>query len=70
MVRLTEAETRYLEDSRRILLEVEEADESAAGISATPRGGVILFTDKKAYNYVTNNKRGDRWQDWRRGMSI
>ena len=38
VVRLTEAGIRYLEDSRRIMLELEEADESAAGISATPRG--------------------------------
>ena len=42
VVRLTEAGTRYLEDSRRILLEVEEADESAAGISATPRGELFV----------------------------
>ena len=38
VVRLTEAGARYLEDSRRIIAEVEEADESAAGISAAPRG--------------------------------
>lgn len=38
VVRLTEAGTRYLDDSRRIIAEVEEADESAAGISAAPRG--------------------------------
>lgn len=38
IVRLTEAGARYLEDSRRIMTELDEADESAAGISATPRG--------------------------------
>lgn len=38
VVRLTEAGARYLDDSRRIMTEVDEADESAAGINATPRG--------------------------------
>ena len=38
VVRLTEAGIRYLEDSRRIIVEMDEANESAAGISATPRG--------------------------------
>ncbi|HEX5515406.1 MAG TPA: LysR family transcriptional regulator, partial [Gammaproteobacteria bacterium] len=38
VVRLTEAGARYLEDCRRILAEVEEADESAAGLNAEPRG--------------------------------
>jgi len=38
LVRTTDAGTRYLEDARRILLEVDEADEAAAGINATPRG--------------------------------
>ena len=42
VVRLTEAGTRYLDDSRRILDEVDEADESAAGISATPRGQLYV----------------------------
>ena len=40
VVRLTEAGTRYLDDSRRIMAEVEEAEESATGISATPSGQV------------------------------
>lgn len=40
VVRLTEAGTRYLDDSRRIMAEVEEAEESATGISATPSGPV------------------------------
>ena len=38
VVRLTEAGARYLEDSRRIIAEIEEADESAAGVGAAPRG--------------------------------
>ena len=38
MVRLTEAGARYLEDSRRIIAEIDEADEAAAGIAATPHG--------------------------------
>ncbi len=38
VVRVTEAGTRYLDDSRRILAEMDEADESAAGVSAAPRG--------------------------------
>jgi DNA-binding transcriptional LysR family regulator len=37
-VRATEAGQRYLEDSRRILAEVNAADEAAAGINAEPRG--------------------------------
>lgn len=38
VVRLTEAGGRYLEDSRRIIAELDEADESALGAGATPRG--------------------------------
>ncbi|MGQ4878656.1 LysR family transcriptional regulator [Billgrantia sp. LNSP4103-1] len=38
VVRVTEAGARYLEDCRRILHDVKEADESAAGLAATPRG--------------------------------
>lgn len=37
-VRVTEAGQRYLEDARRILAEVEEADEAVAGINAVARG--------------------------------
>lgn len=37
-VRLTEAGARYLEDARRILADLAEADEAAAGINAAPRG--------------------------------
>lgn len=42
VVRLTEAGTRYLDDSRRIMMALDEADESAAGINATPRGQLHL----------------------------
>lgn len=42
LVRVTDAGSRYLEDSRRILLEVEEADEAAAGVNATPRGHLAV----------------------------
>ena len=42
LVRATEAGARYLEDSRRILLEVNEADEAAAGVNATPRGHLAV----------------------------
>lgn len=38
IVRVTEAGLRYLEDARRIIAEVDEADEAAAGVNAEPRG--------------------------------
>jgi DNA-binding transcriptional LysR family regulator len=41
-VRATETGLRYLEDSRRILSEVEAADEAAAGINAEPRGHLAV----------------------------
>ena len=41
-VRTTDAGLRYLEDARRILMEVDEADEAAAGINATPRGHLTV----------------------------
>ncbi|MGE8169624.1 LysR family transcriptional regulator [Pseudomonas putida] len=41
-VRLTEAGSRYLEDSRNILASVHEANEAAAGINATPRGNLAV----------------------------
>jgi len=41
-VRTTEAGRRYLEDARRILAEVEEADEGAAGMNAEPRGHLAV----------------------------
>lgn len=42
VVRLTEAGTRFLEDCRRILAEVEEAEAAAAGLHAEPRGPVAV----------------------------
>jgi DNA-binding transcriptional LysR family regulator len=42
VVRVTEAGARYLEDARRIMLEMEEADAAAAGINATPRGQLAI----------------------------
>ena len=35
-VRVSEAGARYLEDARRIVAEIDEADEAAAGINAAP----------------------------------
>lgn len=37
-VRLTESGERFLQDSRRILMELEEAEEAAVGSHAAPRG--------------------------------
>lgn len=42
VVRMTEAGARYLEDARRILVEIEEADAAAAGVNATPRGNLAV----------------------------
>lgn len=42
IVRLTEAGTRFLEDCRRILAEIEEAEAAAAGLHAEPRGPVAV----------------------------
>lgn len=41
-VRTTEAGKRYLEDTKRILGEVNAADEAAAGINAAPRGHLTI----------------------------
>lgn len=41
-VRATEAGQRYLEDSRRIIAEADDADEAAAGINAAPRGPLAV----------------------------
>ncbi len=41
-VRVTDAGQRYLEDARRIINEVDEADEAAAGINAEPRGQLAI----------------------------
>ncbi|GLH30623.1 LysR family transcriptional regulator [Pseudomonas sp. BR1R-5] len=50
-VRLTQAGSRYLEDTRHILASISEANEAAAGINATPKGELavtapILFGKK------------------------
>jgi len=42
VVRVTEAGARYLEDARRIMIEMEEADAAAAGVNATPRGPLAV----------------------------
>lgn len=42
VVRVTEAGERYVEDCRRILSELTEADESVAGLHGSPRGKLTL----------------------------
>jgi DNA-binding transcriptional LysR family regulator len=41
-VRTTEAGQHYLEDARRILADVDTADEAAAGVNAEPRGHLAV----------------------------
>ncbi|WP_060509262.1 LysR family transcriptional regulator [Pseudomonas sp. NBRC 111124] len=41
-VRLTEAGSRYLEDTRNILASIHEANEAAAGINAMPKGELAI----------------------------
>lgn len=41
-VRVTDAGIRYLEDARRIVGEVEEANEAVAGVNAEPRGHLVV----------------------------
>jgi DNA-binding transcriptional LysR family regulator len=41
-VRVTEAGQRYLEDARRIIAEVAEADDAVAGINAEPKGHLTI----------------------------
>lgn len=41
-VRVTEAGQRYVDDARRILAEVEEADDAVAGINGEPRGHLVV----------------------------
>ncbi|MGH8082705.1 MAG: LysR family transcriptional regulator [Lysobacter sp.] len=41
-VRATEAGRRYLADARRILQEVDEVEEAAAGVNAAPRGHLTV----------------------------
>lgn len=42
VVRVTEAGARYAEDCRRIIAELADADESAGGTHAAPRGHLIV----------------------------
>ncbi len=41
-VRVTDAGAGYLQDARRILADLESADEAATGINATPRGQLVV----------------------------
>lgn len=41
-VRVTEAGQRYLDDARRIIAEMDEADDAVVGINATPKGHLTL----------------------------
>jgi DNA-binding transcriptional LysR family regulator len=41
-VRVTEAGQRYLDDARRIIAEMDEADEAVQGINAAPRGHLLI----------------------------
>lgn len=41
-VRPTEAGSRYVEDARRVLEEVDLVDEAAAGVNAEPRGSLVV----------------------------
>jgi len=41
-VRATDAGQRYLDDCRRIISEIDEADEATAGINAEPRGHLTI----------------------------
>jgi len=41
-VRVTEAGQRYLDDARRIISEVDDADDAVVGINATPKGHLSI----------------------------
>lgn len=41
-VRLTEAGQRYIEDARRVLADLSEADAAASGVNAAPRGHLVV----------------------------
>jgi len=41
-VRPTEAGSRYVEDARRVLEEIELVDEAVAGVNADPRGSLVV----------------------------
>lgn len=42
VVRVTDAGARYLEDARRIMVDMDEADAAAAGVNAIPRGQLAV----------------------------
>ncbi|MDB5999184.1 MAG: LysR family transcriptional regulator [Rhizobacter sp.] len=59
VVRVTDAGTRYAEDCRRILAEIEEADRSVTGLHSEPRGRVsvtapVLFGARFVMPIVTS----------------
>ena len=45
-VRVTDAGNRYLDDARRIIGELDEAEEAAAGINAEPRGHLAVTASR------------------------
>jgi DNA-binding transcriptional LysR family regulator len=57
-VRATDAGARYLESSRRILAQADEADEAVAGVHATPRGQLAVtapvFSTSLAMNVIAS----------------
>lgn len=64
-VRVTDAGARYLEDARRLLLELDEADEAAAGVNAMPRGllavtAPVLFGKLFVMPVITEYQRRHR----------
>lgn len=54
VVRLTDAGTAYLEDARRLLSDLDEADSAVTGVHGTPRGRVTITAPAMFGNlYVT-----------------
>jgi len=49
-VKLTEAGSRYVEDCRRILTEITEAEAAAAGAHATPTGTLVITASTRFGN--------------------
>ena len=41
-VRLTDAGHNYLHDARRIIADIDAADESVSGLHATPKGELVI----------------------------
>ena len=68
-VRATEAGERYLDDARRILAEVEAAEEAAAGVNAEPRGTLhvtapVLFGRKYVLPGIVERRRANHSARW------